>query len=81
MKGEEAMNPELVGKRVKVLMKKNNMTVEELAEKMEIPKKDLEIKLAGKEEFFIIEMHKIREIFHLNLKEVDELFFQKTSQK
>ena len=79
--GENYMEPELVGKRVKEIMKNNHMTIEEFAKKMGISQEVLEKKLAGKEEFYINEMHKIKEIFHLNLKEIDALFFQKALKK
>lgn len=71
------MEPEIVGNRVMKLMKEHKMGIEELAKKMEINKKSLEKKLKGEEEFYIEEMHKIQEIFDLNLKEIDDLFFKK----
>ena len=75
------MEPELVGKNVKKMMEKKHMSIEEFAREMGISKRILEIKLAGKEEFYINEMHKIKEIFHLNLEEVNALFFPKASEK
>lgn len=71
------MDPELVGYRVKQMMKNKNITVEELSEKMKINKEELKKKLEGQEEFYIGEMHKVREIFNLNLEEVEALFFEK----
>lgn len=81
LRGEKYMEPELVGKRVKEMIENHHMTVDEFAKKMGLRKESLEIKLAGKEEFYINEMHKIKEIFHLNLEEVNALFFPKASEK
>lgn len=74
------MEPEIVGKRVIELMKKHNITVEELSLKMGLKKKKLEAKLKGKEEFYINEMRKIKKIFNLNVEECHKLFFQEDEQ-
>lgn len=70
------MDAVLVGSRIKKLMRKKNITLEQLSNMMEIDEKELEKKLEGKEEFFIGEMAKIKVIFELELKEFDELFFK-----
>ena len=70
------MEPEIVGNRVIKLMEKNTMSIEELANKMGIDEKNLEDKLNGKEEFFLDEMKKIKEIFQLDEKSCDVLFFK-----
>lgn len=74
------MEPEVVGKRIKELMKNKDVTHEELAKKINISKKMLEKKLEGREEFSIGEMAKIKEIFKLNLKEFDDLFFKENAK-
>ena len=74
------MEPEVVGKRVKDLMKKQKITSEKLAKSMGIDKKDLLIKLEGKEEFYLNEMIKLKEIFKLDEKGCNDLFFRKTTE-
>ena len=46
---------------------------------MNIVEEELNKKLEGKEEFYIGEMAQIKEIFQLQLKEFDELFFKETN--
>lgn len=75
------MEPEIVGNRVKKLMEKNNLSTQELAKKMEIEPKVLENKLNGKEEFYLGEMTKIKNIFNLDVKECDELFFKEKTEE
>lgn len=70
------MGPEEVGKRIKELMKKDNISLAILSEKMGIDKEVLINKLNGKEEFYIGEMNKIKVIFNLNERQCDELFFK-----
>ena len=55
---------------------KNEIEIEELADKMELSVMDLKDKLEGKEEFYIDEMMKIKTIFQLNSSDCDEIFFQ-----
>lgn len=74
------MEPELVGERVMKLMKEHKIAIEELADKMKIQVKVLKGKLEGKEEFYLNEMIKLRNIFELDIKNCDELFFQKTTE-
>lgn len=71
------MDAKVIGKRVIKLMKKNKMSIEELANKMELEIKVLEKKLNGEVEFYLDEMTKIKNIFQLDLKSCDELFFKK----
>lgn len=71
------MEPEIVGKRVIELMKKNKISIEELSFKMGLEIKVLESKLNGEMEFYLDEMTKIKNIFQLDVKSCDELFFQK----
>ncbi len=74
------MEPELVGERVMKLMKEHKIAIEELADRMKIQVKVLKGKLEGKEEFYLNEMIKLRNIFELDIKNCDELFFQKTTE-
>lgn len=71
------MEPEIIGNRIKNIMKNKNITIEQLSKNMNIDKKKLKEKLEGKEEFYIEEMHQIKKIFNLNSKECDDLFFNK----
>lgn len=74
------MEPEIVGKRIKMLMKKYNLSKKEFSEKLGINIDILNKKLEGKEEFYLSEMLKIKEIFHLDDKSCDELFFREMPQ-
>ena len=70
------MEPEIVGKRIKKLMEIKNITSQQLSKKMEIDINSLNKKLEGQEEFYLDEMKKIQQIFNLDIKTVDELFFK-----
>lgn len=70
------MKPEVVGRKVKELIEKNNMTTEEFSEKMNLTIETLQQKLEGKEEFYLDEMIKIREMFQLDAQHCEELFFK-----
>lgn len=70
------MEPEIVGKRIKKLMEIKNITSQQLSKKMEIDINSLNKKLEGQEEFYLDEMKKIQQIFDLDIKTVDELFFK-----
>ena len=69
------MEPKVVGKRIKELMKIKNITIEELSKKLNLSKNMVKNKLEGNDEFCISEMAKIKEIFKLDLKDFDDLFF------
>lgn len=75
------MEPELVGKRVMRLMEQHKIAIEELANIMKIDVKVLKGKLEGKEEFYLDEMIKLKNVFQLDTQNCDELFFQKTTEK
>ena len=45
------MEPEVIGKRVKELIKNKNISIEKLSQLMNVDKQQLENKLNGKEEF------------------------------
>ena len=75
-KGGKIMEPEIVGKRIRQLMEKNELEVEQLADRMQLSVTDLKNKLDGKEEFYIDEMMKIKTIFELSSSDCDQLFFQ-----
>lgn len=70
------MEPEEVGKRIKELMKKENISLAILSKKMGIDESVLNNKLNGREEFYIKEMNKIKVIFNLDERQCDELFFK-----
>ena len=70
------MEPEIVGKRIKKLMEIKNITSQQLSNIMYIYINSLNIKLEGQEEFYLDEMKKIQQIFDLDIKTVDELFFK-----
>ena len=75
------MEPEIVGKRIKKLMEIKNITSQQLSKKMDIDINSLNKKLEGQEEFYLDEMKKIQQIFDLDIKTVDELFFNVKSNK
>ena len=70
------MKPEIVGNRIKELMKIEGIKEEELANNLRITSTELEKKLNGEEEFYISQMMKIKEIFNLNLDVFAKLFFE-----
>ena len=70
------MEPEIVGKIIKKLMEIKNITSQQLSKKMDIDINALNKKLEGQEEFYLDEMKKIQQIFDLDIKTVDELFFK-----
>lgn len=70
------MKPEIVGNRIKELMKIEGIKEEELANNLRITSTELEKKLNGEEEFYISQMMKIKEIFNLNLDVFEKLFFE-----
>ena len=70
------MEPEIVGKRIKKLMEIKNITSQQLSKKTDIDINSLNKKLEGQEEFYLDEMKKIQQIFDLDIKTVDELFFK-----
>ena len=74
------MEPEIVGKRIKKLMEIKNITSQQLSKKMDIDINSLNKKLEGQEEFYLDEMKKIQQIFDLDIKTVDELFFKEESK-
>ncbi len=78
--GGKYMEPEIVGKRVKKLMERNEIELQELANKMKITEIELKNKLEGREEFYIDEMMKIKTIFQLDSSDCDELFFQEETE-
>lgn len=71
------MESEIIGKRVMKLMEEHKLEIEEFASKMKLDVKVIKKKLEGKEEFYLNEMMKIKNIFHLDTKSCDELFFHK----
>lgn len=75
------MNPEIVGKKVMKLMEDNKISIEELANQMQLEVKELQGKLDGKEEFYLKEMIAIKNIFKLDTESCNELFFQKNERK
>lgn len=75
------MEPELVGNRVMNLMEKHNISITELSKLMKLDEKELKNKLNGKEEFYLNEMLKIKNIFKLDTKSCDELFFKEVPEK
>lgn len=75
------MEPKIVGERIKTLLKKYNISKKEFSEKLGINLNVLNNKLDGKEEFYLNEMLKIKEIFQLDDKSCDELFFKEISPK
>lgn len=70
------MEPGIVGNRIKKLMEIGRINDKELANNLNITILELEKKLNGEEEFYISQMIKIKELFHLNLDVFAKLFFE-----
>ena len=70
------MEAKIIGNRIKKLMEIEGIKTEKLANILEITSSELEKKLNGKEEFYISEIMKIKELFHLNLEVFTKLFFE-----
>lgn len=75
------MEPKIVGRRVKKLIKKYNISIEGLAKKLEITEEELQKKLEGEEEFFVSEVIIITEIFNLDIKTVSQVFFSEETEE
>lgn len=70
------MKPEIIGIRIRELIKIKNISEEILANNLNITLIELEKKLNGKEEFYISQMINIKELFDLNLDVFFKLFFE-----
>lgn len=71
------MEAKIIGNRIKELMDMEGINFKKLAKSLNISLLELEKKLDGEEEFYISEMMKIKELFHLNLEIFTKLFFEK----
>lgn len=69
------MEPKIIGKRIKNLIKEKKVTKEDVAKRIGITNKKLENKLEGKEEFYISEIIELTKIFNLNIEECAKTFF------
>lgn len=69
------MDPKIVGERVKILMKLQRISEEEMAEKMNLRLNELIDLLDGKNEFNLSQMKRLKDILGLDVKASDELFF------
>ncbi len=70
------MEAKIVGNRIKELMNIEEIDGKELADNLKITPIELEKKLNGEEEFYLSQMMKIKELFHLNLDVFAKLFFE-----
>lgn len=64
------------GKRIKELRKANKMTHKELAEKLGIAPRTLQMWESGKNFSFISKISKLADIFGLSIKELEEAGFE-----
>ncbi len=71
------MEPEIIGHRIQKLMIQKNIEKEELAKSLNITSEELKRKLEGKEEFYINQIDKIKEIFQLDVETFTKIFFEK----
>ena len=71
------MEAKIIGNRIKELMYIERINLKKLAKSLNISLIELEKKLNGEEEFYISEMMKIKDLFHLNLEIFTKLFFEK----
>ena len=72
---------ELIGEKVKELMRRNNMSTKELAQKLNIKTSELTLKLNGKKEFLASEASDIANIFELTIQEFGHIFFNSKVSK
>lgn len=70
------MEAKIIGNRIRELMQIEGIKEKELADNLNITPIELERKLKGEEEFYISQMMKIKELFHLNLDVFAKLFFE-----
>ena len=71
------MEAKIIGNRIKELMYIERINLKKLAKSLNISLIELEKKLNGEEEYYISEMMKIKDLFHLNLEIFTKLFFEK----
>lgn len=69
------MNPEIIGDRLKALMKIRKIKMSFLAKELKISYNTLTKKLNGQIEFNISEMWIIKDVLELDTKLCDEVFF------
>ena len=69
------MEQKIVGNKVKKLMKKNNITIKNLAERMGVTSKTLSRKLNGEQEFCVSEILIIIKVFNLSIESCAQIFF------
>ena len=69
------MNPEIIGKRVKIIMNCKGIKRSYLAKMMGISYNTLTNKLNGKSEFSVIQISKIKQLLELNDELSANLFF------
>lgn len=69
------MNPELIGKRVKILMTKKQIKRSYLAKKMGISYNTLTKKINGEAEFSALEITKIKSLLNLDDELSANIFF------
>lgn len=69
------MDNEIIGKKVKALMIIKNIKRSELAEKLGITYNTLTRKLNGREEFYINEILKMKDIFDMDIELCARVFF------
>ena len=74
-KKETKMNPEIIGKRVKILMTRKGIKRSYLAKMMGISYNTLTNKLNGKSEFSVIQIAKIKQLLELNDELSANIFF------
>ncbi len=69
------MEPEKIGKNVEKLMLNNNITIEELSNKLQIEPQELTNKIQGKQEFCVTDVLSITQVFNLSNEQVKQIFF------
>ncbi len=75
------MEAEIVGKKVGELIKSRNVTIAEIAQKLNITENELRNKIEGKDEFYVSEVIELTEIFDLDIKSVAQIFFDEKTTK
>ena len=69
------MNDKKVGINVEKLIKRNKLSIEHVAQKIEIESKTLENKIMGNDEFTPNEIVKLMNLFNLSSKQCSKIFF------
>lgn len=69
------MDSKSIGLKISKCMEEKGVSIEELADVLEITTRTLKSKLEGKSKLYVSEVIKIKEVLDLDLDEFEKLFF------